>query len=346
MGSKTLEQTLDYLWSKQFPFVLFRYPESNKVNCFYQLDDRLHETESLDIDGFILAAFQSQDATPFIPATHQVSFENPITKIERQEESHLSENLFREPFVTLVKKAKDAIANEGLKKIVVSRAVVFQKETYPCTLFTNLLSLYPAAMISFWHHPKVGTWLGATPERLVSLEHGTLKTMALAGTQVFSEGESPQWTAKENEEQQLVTDQLKTDLEKCYPNTAITISKPFTKKAGNLLHLCTDFELKSDQVALKPLLETIHPTPAVGGIPKDKATAFLIENENYKRRFYAGYLGRIEPNTTQLFVNLRCAQWNKKTLTLYVGAGITASSIPEKEWEETERKAETFLNAL
>ena len=83
-----------------------------------------------------------------------------------------------------------------------------------------------------------------------------------------------------------------------------------------------------------------------GGIPKGNALTFLAHNENYDRRFYAGYLGPIQSNQTHLFVNLRCAQWEENQLTLYIGAGITASSISENEWKETVRKAETFLNAL
>ncbi len=346
MESKTLVESLDYLWSCQLPFVFFRLPETNTVKCFYQLDKTLHHTTSLAIEGFVMAPFSTQEKIPFIPAKHQHSFVVSNASVTTKHPAVTLENSFKATFIDLVKKAKDTITKKGLQKVVVSRAIVHPLKTNPLTLFTNLLGLYPTAMVTFWHHPKVGTWLGASPEILVRMEGGWLQTMALAGTQVYSENTPPQWMDKEKEEQQFVTDQLKRDLEKHYPNKALSISKPYTKRAGNLLHLCTEFKLQGPHFVLKPLLDLIHPTPAVGGIPKEKALTFLRNNEAYDRSFYSGYLGPINTNSSQLFVNLRCAQWTENSLTLYVGAGITASSVPEMEWEETERKAETFLHAL
>ena len=102
-----------------------------------------------------------------------------------------------------------------------------------------------------------------------------------------------------------------------------------------------------DQVLFIELIKTLHPTPAVGGIPVEEGTQFLIKNEKLDRAYYAGFLGPVwEDTKIDFFVNLRCAQILKEAILLYVGAGITFESDPEKEWEETQNKTKTLLAAL
>lgn len=346
MQSNDLTQALEQLWSKQFPFVFFRLPDSDSVVCYFQKDNNWHQSADLHCSGFVMAPFVIQNKTTYIPDTHTKHFNNP-SYTPPNTAITISENANeKSAFMNLVIKAKQAIVNQALEKVVVSRNSRLTKETNPCTIFQNLLNLYPTAMVTFWHHPKTGTWLGATPERLVSLSRGTLQTMALAGTQVYSKNHPAEWTPKEREEQQLVTDQLHSDLIFLYPEALIEKVGPYTKQAGNLQHLCTDFNVSGTVFKLKTLLDTIHPTPAVGGVPKDKSLSFIAQNENEKRDFYAGYLGIVSPDETALFVNLRCARWFFNQLMLYVGAGITASSKPESEWFETVRKSETFIRGI
>ena len=104
---------------------------------------------------------------------------------------------------------------------------------------------------------------------------------------------------------------------------------------------------------LNDLVLLLHPTPAVGGLPKIKAINFINFIEGYNREFYAGYLGEIGYNDnskTDLYVNLRCMkiQKNKDNFeaNLYIGCGITKDSIPENEWFETVNKAMTLKNVI
>ena len=90
----------------------------------------------------------------------------------------------------------------------------------------------------------------------------------------------------------------------------------------------------------------MHPTPAVGGMPKEKAIAFISENEGYDREFYTGFFGPVSREDYQLFVNLRCAQWTKEAVFLYSGAGITSSSDPTLEWVEILKKMKTLAAVL
>ena len=102
----------------------------------------------------------------------------------------------------------------------------------------------------------------------------------------------------------------------------------------------------------------MHPTPAVCGLPKDQAKAFIVENEKYDRGFYTGYLGELnssfgtDSGSSDLFVNLRCMQIdldknkNNTPVYLYMGCGITKDSIPEKEWSESSNKSTTMKKVL
>jgi len=95
----------------------------------------------------------------------------------------------------------------------------------------------------------------------------------------------------------------------------------------------------------------LHPTPAVCGLPKNEAKSFILENENYDRKYYTGFLGELNSdvngiNTSSLYVNLRCMEIAKDEAIIYVGGGITKDSIPEKEWEETVRKTATMKKVL
>jgi isochorismate synthase len=167
----------------------------------------------------------------------------------------------------------------------------------------------------------------------------------------LNDSEKVIWQQKEQDEQQFVTDFIVNELENKIDN--LKISKPFTVKAGQLLHLKTDITgtlMKKSN--LKQIIQKLHPTPAVCGFPKMEAKQFILENENYEREFYAGFLGELNKdfnsgeNNTDLFVNLRCSKIENNTIYFYAGGGITKDSIPEKEWEETVNKTSTMKSCI
>ena len=103
---------------------------------------------------------------------------------------------------------------------------------------------------------------------------------------------------------------------------------------------------------MKEIVQLLHPTPAVCGLPKEIAKEFIIENEPYDRGFYTGFLGELNCSFTNkkassdLFVNLRCMEIKNSQAHLYMGCGITKDSIPEKEWEESVNKSMTMKMVL
>jgi isochorismate synthase len=117
------------------------------------------------------------------------------------------------------------------------------------------------------------------------------------------------------------------------------------------MHLKSDFTVDMKATNFPQLgsvmLQLLHPTSAVCGMPLETAVDFLKKNEAYDRQFYAGFLGPVNVNEDiNIFVNLRCLQLTETHAILYAGAGITVDSIPEQEWQETEMKLNTLLNVI
>ena len=245
-----------------------------------------------------------------------------------------------------VLQAKQAIAQGKFKKVVLSRPLDVLSEKSPLQVFQELSSLYANAFVYCISHPEIGLWLGATPERFISLKQGTFRTMSLAGTLPYS-AEEPQWSSKEIYEQALVTESILNDLTKTFPNSSPQVGALENLRAGALYHLRTQITLQESSMDLVKAVTALHPTPAVGGLPKKEALDFIASTEEYNREFYTGFLGPFSKKTqADLFVNLRCAKHENKTYTLYVGAGITADSDPQKEFVETQRKAQTLRKSL
>jgi isochorismate synthase len=220
--------------------------------------------------------------------------------------------------------------------------------------FDTLCSQHPTALVSLFSSPQTGTWLGASPELLVSVDsQSKFKTHALAGTLPISPGmdlKSVAWTQKEIEEQALVCRYIIN----CFKKIRLREYQehgPKTIVAGNVMHLKTDYEVDMKEVNFPQLgsvmLKLLHPTSAVCGMPLEASMKFLKEHEGYDREFYSGYLGPVNyQNETNIFVNLRCTQLAENNARLYAGAGVTVDSTPQKEWEETEMKMKNMLGVL
>ena len=347
MSKPSLEEVFTQLLSADQAFVFYRLPNEKTVHCHHQEDALLTSTANLNIRGFLMSRFDSPLPAVYISNKNQLRFDyDPPNFIRKDVEASIDlEN--KESFINTVNETKKAITSGYLKKLVVARKITKKGEVDALKLFTHLLGLYPQAMVYFWHHPRGETWLGASPEQLFSLQSGRLTTMALAGTLPYNPKDQYYWGNKEKKEQALVRDTLQADLKALFPSQAIHCSDVFTRRAGNLVHLCNELSVKAQNIDTKALLNKLHPTPAVGGIPIEEGKRFIAKHENLDRAFYTGFMGPvIGENQMDLFVNLRCAQLIPEGLVLYVGAGIILDSDPEKEWEETQNKAKTLLAAL
>ncbi|TGE23710.1 isochorismate synthase [Hymenobacter aquaticus] len=259
-----------------------------------------------------------------------------------------------EEYHHLVETGVAAIRSGQVVKVVSSRAA---RRPLPAGFdvlraFRDLCARYPRAFVSLVSAPGAGTWLGASPEVLAEIdEQGIFRTMALAGTQALAPGALPHhaiWRQKEIEEQALVARYIVS----CFKQLRLREYEetgPRTVVAGQLLHLRTDFAVHLRQVPFPTLgtdmLRLLHPTSAVGGMPKQAALTFLQEHEGYDRAYYSGFLGPVNlpsSGVSRLFVNLRCLQLRSHEAVLYAGTGLTVDSDPEREWQETEMKLSTI----
>ncbi len=333
------------LHAKQHPFVLFRLPQTKEVVVYQQTEKKHHQTKTLTKKGFVFAPFLEEESYTYIPNQIEKRFVVP-QYISNNETTKVVDVQNKSYYMELVTAAKNTIKQSNLEKVVVSREHVQPYTGSIALSFLKLIHTYPNAMVYYWSHPHSGDWMGATPETLLHIKDGICKTMALAGTLPYQEGTPPNWTSKELDEQQMVANFIQNQLEIIFPKNDISLSPTYTKRAGNLVHLCADFEVPLTNATTLDVVRLLHPTPAIAGVPVNESLAFLAAHETHNRSYYAGVLGPIASDTVHLFVNLRCAEVMQKSLTLYVGGGITAQSDAEREWVESQRKAETLLNVI
>lgn len=361
-------------WNSGLPFVAYRKPGEMTVKAFLQDSDKLNISHDFNESGFVLAPFDSTRDAIILPneqckLIQAEYFSAGVTWKEKEITSTQIENS-KKFHLSLVEKGIKAIKSGELNKIVLSREEKVPI-SYSCfDVFKKLLETYPLAFVYVWFHPKVGTWLGATPETLLKIEDNRFSTMALAGTQIYQGTLDVSWGNKEREEQDIVSRSIIRSLKNNI--STMEVSETYTARAGNLLHLRTDIGGvlmdKLEKVNLKLLISSLHPTPAVCGFPKEKAKEFILKNENYNRKFYTGFLGELNLRETKsrnsnrkniennayasvkrvsnLYVNLRCMKLDDKIATLYVGGGVTKDSVPEDEWKETVNKTRTMKNVL
>lgn len=328
------------------PFVAYRKPHEKLTSAIFQKDAVLHCVNDYSEKGFVFAPFQ-KTAAYLIAPDEVLSTEFDTQSVPLRTVFFQEKEAEKKQHIHLVSRTISFLQEQAVSKIVMARKKRIKKEVAFENVFERLLASYGAAFVYVWYHPKVGMWAGATPETLVSYTKGTFHTMSLAGTQRFVQDKLAVWGEKEIEEQQMVTDYM---LSKLTPVCEILDSSEVESvKAGALWHLKTTISGRLKQsLGLKEIVELLHPTPAVCGFPTEKASEFILQNENFDRRFYTGFLGEINPDqTSDLYVNLRCLEFEQpKQLNLYVGGGITAKSIPENEWEETVAKAKTIERCL
>jgi isochorismate synthase len=335
-------EEIKVLVSQQKPFVCYLKPNESVWNLLIQQTDEINAFSNQA--GFIFVPFHGENQV-VIPFEGNLFIQGNLSVLEKLTVVNLtSESNQKGAFENLVSKGVLAIQQGEFDKVVLSRKMVLKKQISIVATFQNLIATYPTAFRYLFFHPKIGLWMGATPEQLVKINQNHFETVALAGTQLYSENVI--WETKEKEEQQFVTNYILDKVTSKVNELIVTDAE--TVKAGNLAHLKSliSGELTAD-FQVSDLIKTLHPTPAVCGLPKDKTIDFILKNEGYNRKYYAGFLGEYNKNNqTDLFVNLRCLEVENDVVNIYVGCGITKDSNPEKEFIETENKSMTMINIL
>ena len=323
----------------KLPFVVFRHPNETLLTAF--LD---HNQSPKPKTKFIVSHFESSKHFSIYPdqTLHTDLSVGEIPSQSKQLEWNDLEQK-QKNHTSLIIKAINSMQQSPLNKVVLATALECNGlSKSPIDYFKTILSQYKNTFNYLLFHPKYGLWMGATPERLITMQQSHLTTMALAGTRPLG---SISWGEKEKEEQVFVVNEIVNTLRKYTSDASIQCADAKTIRAGQLEHLQTTIIA---ELTISPLeaANTLHPTPAVGGVPKEMALDFIKTHEQLDRSLYAGFLGLIDRDKTDLYVNLRCMTIQDDKALVYVGGGITEKSNPQDEWQEVMDKANTMGRIL
>ncbi len=251
----------------------------------------------------------------------------------------------------------ERIAAGEFQKIVLARAIDLQADRalHPLEVLNGLRERFPECYAFSAASGTGPSFIGASPERLVRVSQGVVETEALAGSVRRGAGASEDAalaagllrSEKDLREHRHVIDSITRRLEPLGVRLEHA-SNPAVRKLANVQHLHTAMRgALPEGVRLLDLVSVLHPTPAVGGTPREAAVARIRELEGFPRGLYAGALGWINARGGgEFFVGLRSALVEGERARVYAGAGIVAGSEPEREWAETELKFQALLAAL
>ncbi len=246
-------------------------------------------------------------------------------------------------------KAKKQIAKSRLQKVV---PVFFETAEYelkemdmPALVYRLVSrSLEQAGFAyAFWSGKKAIA--GFTPEWLFQKEGPLVQTMALAGTAHHS-GHDLLKDLKEQKEHQIVVEELKTCLEK---TGNLQFSKTYIYSAGDIRHLRTDFKLHlKENISFEKLCFFLHPTPALGGVPKKQALSMLadLDKKHHPRLSFGAPFGITMGEKAFCLVAIRNIQFMNNKAYIGSGAGLVKESRLEKEWEELKKKRQIIKDIL
>ena len=366
---------------KSNSFALYRLPHQQVCTLVEQTSGEPQllssPTELSGACGYVVAPFAISPATPLLlirpdkvmEVTEQTlgldgaNLEFPVSKPQvcRNETHSLvtANSDHHSSYLENFSYFHNSLKEGELQKVVLSRCKEIPRTSNepPIRLFWEACRRYPRLFVALVFTPQSGLWLMATPEVLLQGDGCRWSTMALAGTmrmddeQLQGEGEAARWSAKNIEEQRYVATYISQQLAAFSHD--VSEEGPRTVRAAHLVHLRSDFHFTLlNNACIGEVLQALHPTPAVCGLPKEKAFRFILEHECTPRLYYSGFTGPLslstQPSTlpTSLYVSLRCMQITADSYRLYAGGGLLRDSVAEQEWLETEAKLETMRALL
>lgn len=350
-------------------YAMFRMPHASHAVRLTQSSGEPEEIASAaslgDKNGFVFAPFAPSEHCPIllikpdrvekiaVPTTDCADTAPQVVRTadakEREQYAH--------DFVLF----HSRLLSGEFEKIVLSRSTVIKtsRKQPPEELFTRACRLYPRLFVALVSTPKSGVWLMATPEMLLSGNGNDYSTIALAGSMRLEDSQldfdTPHsgssvpplsWSEKNKHEQALVVSYIDERLRRF--SDSVTQTDPYTVRAGRMVHLRSDFRFRLDSAnRLGEVIESLHPTPAVCGIPKEKTLRCILENESCDRKYYSGFCGLLSfCGETRLFVSLRCMEITPQGYILHAGGGLLPESDEAREWQETEDKMDTMRAVL
>lgn len=349
-------------------FAVYRLPHADHCTLVRQIHGDASVLDSIsraeDMEGFVFAPFQPTADCPLLMLRPDVVEEMPVdyacevidhlAACRKLPDDATAESFGKDSYLADFRKYHTQLTRNAFRKLVLARQkMVPDTRNIPLSnLFAKACHNYPRMFVALVSTPLSGTWLIATPEILLDGDGTRWCTMALAGTMKLSaeemntEGERVAWSPKNIQEQRLVASYIA----KCLEKSGIAYSEegPYTTRAADLVHLRSDFTFTmEDKAMVGPLVASLHPTPAVCGLPKQEAWRYIVANEHNCRRYYSGFAGPLSlQGHTHLYVSLRCMEIEAGRFRLYAGGGLLRESNEDSEWQETENKMHTMLSLI
>lgn len=255
-----------------------------------------------------------------------------------------------------VEEAVDAIGEDSLRKVVLSRSVIVRSDAAPDAfdLLHHLEASYPRCFGYGWRIGEA-TFIGASPELLVRSVGGEVSSNPLAGSAPRGEGdeddralaEGLMRSPKDRIEHRLVVDDVVRRLQP-FVDRVVVPDSPSLKRMATVQHLSTPVHGSlTAKTHVLDLVDALHPTPAVGGTPRGKAISFIDKLEGFDRGWYAGGVGWVDGSGDGEFaIALRCGLIEGADAHIFAGAGIVADSDPDAELLETRLKLRPLLELL
>ena len=249
------------------------------------------------------------------------------------------------------------IKAEVYEKIVLARGIQLKADRplQPLDVLNRLRERFTGCFTFSFGGGQGRSFIGASPERLLSIWNGRLLTEAIAGSapRGATAGEDAKFardlldSEKDLHEHACVRDSILRRL-KSVGVLGRAESAPQLLPLANVQHLKTAIEAEvGNEVHLLDILQELHPTPAVGGSPREAAVPRIADLEQIDRGLYSGVVGWFNHlNEGEMIVGIRSALIEGADACLYAGAGIVAGSAPEKEMRETELKLAALLDVL
>ena len=260
-------------------------------------------------------------------------------------------------WVEMISETTRRIRLGELKKVVLARCTHLElPSVFPLAVLHARLAARYTECYRFLIEPQAGhAFFGATPELLAEVNGRELHTIALAGSlqrgSTWQEdqllGQELLSSEKNRQEHAFVVQALKENLTPLTARLEIA-PEPALYLLNNIQHLRTPVHGQlANGKGILPVVQALHPTPALGGTPRGVALPLIEQFEPLSRGWYGAPIGWLAPNGDGEFVvGIRSAIANQNQVRLYAGVGIVADSDPEKEWRETELKFQPILKAL
>lgn len=311
--------------------------DADSTSGHLQLAVNGHELADPDAAGRFLglletALLELQVADPGTAPSHELHVQSP----------------FDDTWTTQIEAIRAGIEAGHFEKVVAARrSLVEVSRAFDVTAVLGRLAEGLRASTRFAFQRPGVTFLGATPERLVTRRGEQIETEALAGSIALGQAAELLSSGKDQQEHRLVVDSIVRRLEPLCRELDVR-SEPRVQELREVLHLHTPIRgCLAAPYHVLDLVELLHPTPAVGGVPTEIAMTWIAEHERAQRGWYAAPIGWFDAaGDGEFAVALRSSVLEGRRAHLYAGAGIVQDSDPDLEYQETELKLQALLGAL